>query len=315
MRVAQITEVGRAPEVAERAAPEAAAGTSLLTVEAVSLNPVDVAIASGRFYAGHPPLPYVPGIEAVGRLADGSLVYAQGAGLGIAADGFAAELVAVPDSALIHLPDGTDPRVAAALGTAGTAGWLSVTWRAGVGPDDVVVVLGATGAVGTVAVQAARSAGAARVVAVGRDESRLAQVGTLADSVVVLGDRLAERVTAACGGPPTVVVDMLWGEPLSSLLPVLAPGARVVQVGASAGPESVLPSAAVRGKQLNLLGYSNFAVPREVLQRGYLELLAEASSGRIDLPVKDYPLESVGEAWSDAAGGRAKAVVVFGGPA
>ena len=116
---------------------------------AVALNPVDIAIGSGRFYAGHPPLPYLPGIECVGRpVGEQRLVYAQGSGMGIASDGFAAEQVAVPASALIDIPDDTDPAVAAALGTAGMAGWMSVTARGRAGRDDVVVVLGATGTVG-----------------------------------------------------------------------------------------------------------------------------------------------------------------------
>lgn len=312
MRSAQITELGQPPSRADRDSP-VGAGELVLQTLAVAYNPVDIAIGSGRFYAGHPPLPYVPGIEAVGWVGD-RLVYAQGSGRGIARDGFTAEQVAVDESDLIDLPGGTDPGLAVALGTAGVAGWLATTQRAGVGADDRVVVLGASGSVGAVAVQAARRAGAATVVAVGRDEARLARLAG-ADAAVTLGDAgtFADRVITAAGGAPTVVIDMLWGPPLAALVGALAPGARVVNVGASAGPESTLPSAAIRGKQLALLGYSNFGVSREAFKAGYLELVSIAATGGIGLSVEPFGLDDVAGAWAAAAAGAAKPVVVFEG--
>jgi NADPH:quinone reductase-like Zn-dependent oxidoreductase len=309
VRTAQIIELGRPPELADTEAPADPEGI-VLTVHAVAFNPVDVAIANGRFYAGHPPLPYTPGIEAVGTVGD-RLVYAQGSGRGIARDGFATERVTVDEADLIELPDGVDAALAVALGTAGVAGWLSTTARAAVGPDDRVVVLGATGAVGTIAVQAARHRGAARVVAVGRDRTRLAEI-TAVDAAVTLADGFVDEVVAASGGPPTVVIDTLWGEAVAALLPALAPGARVVNVGASAGPESALPSAAVRGKQLAVLGYSNFGVPRAQFVEGYRELVGLAATGEITLPLTTFSLDDVAAAWQAAAGGGTKVVVTVG---
>jgi len=308
MHIAQITELGRPPALAERELP----GDELvLRTLAVAYNPVDIAIGSGRFYAGHPPLPYVPGIEAVGTVGD-RLVYAQGSGRGIARDGFTAEQVAVDEADLIDLPAGTDPALAVALGTAGVAGWLATTRRAGVGAGDRVVVLGASGAVGAVAVQAARRAGAETVVAVGRDEGRLSRLHG-ADAVVRLGDDagFVDSVVAAAGGAPTVVVDMLWGPPLAALLGAVAPGARVVNVGASAGADATLPSAAVRGKQLAILGYSNFAVPRDVFVAGYQELVSVAAAGELALAIERFGLDDVAAAWAAATSGAAKAVVVL----
>ncbi len=164
MRAAVVTEIGQPPEVGDRPEPELDDDLVLLDMEAVALNPVDIAIASGSFYAGHPPPPYIPCLEGVGRTREGRLVYAQGVGRGIAVDGFAAERVAVPSSILTEVPDDLDPGVAAAVGTAGLAGWLSVIWRGGVKPGDRVVVLGASGAVGNIALQAARAG--ARVLVV-----------------------------------------------------------------------------------------------------------------------------------------------------
>lgn len=312
MRFAQITELGSPPVLVDLDTP-VGTGALVLRTLAVAYNPVDIAIGSGRFYAGHPPLPYVPGIEAVGLVGD-RLVYAQGSGRGITRDGFTGEHLAVDEADLIDLPDGIDPGLAVALGTAGVAGWLATTQRAAVGAGDRVVVLGASGAVGTVAVQAARHRDAAVVVAVGRDEKRLAGLDG-ADAVVPLGDdgKFVGRVLAAAGGAPTVVIDMLWGAPVAALIGAVAPGARVVNVGASAGAESNLPSAAIRGKQLALLGYSNFGVPREEFVAGYLELLSIASAGGMDVAIERFGLDDAASAWITAATGAAKAVVIVEG--
>lgn len=311
MKVAVISELGGMPTVVDRSDMTALKDCVELRVEAVALNPVDVAIASGKFYAGHPPLPYIPGLEAVGRVGD-RLVYVQGGGLGITRDGFMTESVFVSEDALIDIPQTSDPSTAAALGTAGLAGWLSVVWRAAVNSDDIVVVLGATGAVGKIAFQAARLRGAKRVVAVGRNLSRLETLADDQSCLVAIGDQLAERIMAAAGGQPTVVIDMTWGAPLVALLPALAPGARVVQVGASAGAEALFPSAPLRGKLLNILGYSNFGVPRDVLVSAYQELVNLANSGVISLPISRFPLSNIDEAWRAAMSGSTKVVVQFG---
>jgi NADPH:quinone reductase len=311
MRAAAISEIGTPPAVVDRDEPIGGDEDVVLDVLAVALNPVDVAIGSGRFYAGHPPLPYVPGIECVGRpVGEQRLVYAQGTGLGIAKDGFAAERVAVPSSIVIEIPAASDPSVAVALGTAGLAGWVSVTERAAAGPDDVVVVLGATGAVGQVAMQAARSRGVKRLVAVGRSAERLDRLGDLADATVAIdGDDLAGRIGAACEQAPTLIVDMLWSAPAMAAVAIAAPGARLVQIGASAGPEATVPSAAIRGKQLDVLGYSNFGLSRDRLAASYRELVELANEGRITIDVERHPLADIAKAWDATASGRAKAVV------
>ena len=310
MRTAEITELASPPVVAERDDPRPADGQLVLDVAAVALNPVDIAIAAGTFYAGHPPLAYIPAIEAAGWVGD-RFVYAQGSGRGVATDGFLAERAVVTEADLVELPDGTDPALAAALGIAGATGWLATTARAAVGPDDIVVVLGATGAVGGIAVQAAKRCGARAVIAVGRDEARLAAVPG-ADARIAIGPTLAEEVSAVAG-PPTVVIDMLWGEPLVSVLPVLAPRARVVNVGTSAGAVVPMPSAPIRGKQLDLLGYSGFGIPRAVFADGYRELVDLVVAGEIVMPVQRFGLTDVADAWRAAASGASKVVVEVAG--
>jgi len=320
MRAAVLASHGATPQVAERVEPDAGDGKAVVELLAAGLNPADLAIASGTFPAGSPPLPYVPGIEGVGRVVEssrfpaGTRVWASGRGLGVGADGSFSERFAAAEEALFAVPDDADDVVAAAFGQVGLAAWMPLTWLAPVRDGETVLVLGATGSVGTVAVQAAKLLGAGRVVAVGRDETRLAAaVGLGADAAVGLaGEDFRDRLAAACeGAPPTLVVDLLWVEPVEAAAVVAGPGARFVHLWQSAGPTATFASGLVRGKQLQILGYSNFAVPADVLARGYGEIVGHAAAGRIRLDTNAVPLDRVGEAWERQGGVRdAKLVLV-----
>ncbi len=315
MRAAVINAVGEPPQLTDLPEPQPGAEEVLLDMVAASLNPVDLAISRGIFHKGHPELPYVPGVEAVGRIVSGEgagqVAFAYGGGLGVSRNGTAADRFAAPLHALIDLAAGADPAVATALGTAGLAGWLPITWRAETRPGDVVLVLGATGTAGSVAVQAARHCGAAKVIAAGRDRERLEKLGALADTVVWLGeDDLAGALSAACDGAATVIYDPLFGVPLEAALAAAAPGARVIQVGTSAAPTATLASAMVRGKQLNLLGYSNLGAPREVVVDAHQTMVQLALSGALVIDVKKVPLAEVANAWAGLQQGSVKHVLV-----
>jgi NADPH:quinone reductase len=306
VRAARITELGTPPETVDVDAQ----GT--VEILAVALNPIDIAVGAGRFPRGHPPLPYVPGCEAV-ALVDGTRMYLFGEGFGTARDGFLAERVEFPASLGIPVPGDLDDATAAACGIAGVAGWVPVARRAPVRPDDRVLVLGATGTVGSVAVQAARVLGAERIVAAGRNADKLERVRELgADEVVLLdGDDLEERFREACGGDgPTLVVDPLWGEPIRAAVDAAAPRARVLQLGQSAGPEATLTSGSVRLKALSILGHSNFVLSFPELRDAYLEVAGHVAAGRITIDVETFALDEVAEAWAHQAAG-AKSVVRF----
>jgi hypothetical protein len=88
-----------------------------------------------------------------------------------------------------------------------------------------------------------------------------------------------------------------------------APGARIVQLGASAGPEASVPSAVVRGKQLDVLGYSNFGLPRAEFVDGYQRLVGLANDGKIRVDVDRYTLAEVAAAWGATVNGQGKAVI------
>ena len=285
MRAAQIAELGSPPQVAE---VDDASG---VRIEAVALNPLDVAVGSGVFYGGHPPLPYVPGCEAVGTTPEGTRVYLFGDGHGVARDGFLAEHVSVSDGLPLVLPDGVDPAVAAACGIAGVAAWAPVAWKAKVGPGDRVLVLGGTGAVGRIAAQAAEMLGAAKVFAAGRED-----LGRI-------GDEFGEEGFTVC-------IDPVWGEPLADALQFAQRHARVVHLGQSAGPTSPLRSADVRGKELAIMGHSNFAMSAEERNRAYLELLDHVTAGRIAVDVRRFPLDRAAEAWELQRSGPGGKVVI-----
>ena len=307
-----ITELGRPPELADRPDP---LGEEIYEISAVSLNPVDVNVGAGRYFGGHPELPYVPGCEGVGRAPDGTRVYLFSDGLGLSRDGLLAERAAAPADLGIPLPDTVSDEIAASCGIAGMAGWMPVAWRAPVRTDDRVLVLGATGTVGLVATQAAKLLGAERVVAVGRSPERLKRAAELgADATVSLGedDLVAAFKEAAGGNGPTHIVDTLWGPPAAAAIQAAAPGWRLVQVGQSAGAEAELASATIRGKMGELYGYTDFAVPRDEFREQYLRLLGHAAAGEVVFDIATYPLERVAEAWErQADGANAKIVVTL----
>lgn len=307
-------EIGSAPELGEVPEPKVSRELVLLDVAAAALNPIDVAVSAGRYFGGHPDVPYVPGAEGVVRDGDGRLLYVFGHGLGVRRDGAFAERVLHPVAQAIPVPESVDPVLATSLGIAGLAGWMPLAWRAPVREGDRVLVLGATGAVGNVAVQTARLLGAARVVAAGRNEEALRRTtGRGADATVSLDEPdLAAAFREACGGEgPTLVHDALWGPPAVAAVEAAAPGARIVNLGQSAGPEATLASGSVRGKQLELLGYTNFAVPRDVLAAEYRRLCGHASGGDIQVDTETLSLEDVAEAWErQAASPHVKLVLV-----
>ena len=321
MRAARIPELGSLPRLEEIDAPERADGQALLAPAAVPLNPIDIATSRGTFYGGSPPTPYTAGSEGIAKVVEsdslgaGTRVYVSGDGLGRSRDGTLADLAVVSEEILTPIPDDVSDELAGACGTAGISGWLPVVWRAATRPEDRVLVLGATGTVGLAAVQAARIVGARVIVAAGRrpENLELALEAGATAAVRLEEPDLVERLRQASGGDGfTVVIDPLWGEPAVAALEAAAPGARVVQLGQSAGVTAEIPSALVRGKQLEILGYANPQLPLELRRSAYSELLGHAAAGDVSFPIDAYPFERVAEAWErQATGPGAKIIVVI----
>src|ERR1700727_2380603 len=197
MRAAVLRQYGT-PEAGDFEEPVADAGEQQAVVEvlAAALNPVDVAICSGRFYAGPPPLPCVAVREGVGML-DGERVYFD---LPLLPFGSMAERALIDRQGVYPVPDGVEDGVAVALGISGIAAWLALTWRAQLQPGEHVLVLAASGVLGQIAVQAEKLLGAARVVAAARSPEGLERCLALgADAAVRLdgSDGLAAALTEA----------------------------------------------------------------------------------------------------------------------
>ena len=297
MRAAILREYGQAPEVGEFDDPQPADGQAVVEVQAAGLNPVDIRIASGSFYGGSPPLPSVAGREGVGRLADGTVVYFDGP---VAPYGSFAQRALIDERSAIPLPAKIDPALATCFGIAGLAAWLALEWRAQVREGETVLVLGASGIVGLIAVQAARLLGAERVVGAARsDEGVERALARGADAVVQIGTvaDLAQAFRDACDGGADVVIDPVWGEPAAAAIEACRPHGRLVQIGESAGSRSSIASAAVRGKLLAILGHTNFMAPAEVKREAYRRMVDHASVGELDCEVERVALDDVADAW------------------
>jgi NADPH:quinone reductase-like Zn-dependent oxidoreductase len=307
MRAAVLHEYG-VPSAGQFEEPVAGPGQAVIEVLAAGLNPVDVAICAGRFYAGKPPLPSVAGREGVGTL-DGARLYFDGP---LAPFGSMAERALVDPAHTYPVPDGVPDGVAVALGISGLAAWLALTWRAQLQPGEHVLVLAASGVLGQIAVQAAKLLGAGRVVAAARSPEGLARCIELgADASVRLDEPdLSAALAAAGDGRIDVVLDPLWGEPLVAALGAASFGARIVQIGAGAGAEATIPSAAIRGKMLVLMGHTNFAAPPDVKREAYARMADAVVRGEIKVDVEALGLEQVEEAWRRLAAGAHRKIVL-----
>jgi NADPH2:quinone reductase len=283
-----------------------------MEVTVAALNPADLSIASGKFYAGSPPTPYVPGGEGVGRpLQDGKAgprVFFRAA----LPHGALAERAIARDEP-VPIPDGVPDGLAAALGTPGFPAYLGLTKRAQLQKGETVLILAASGVLGTIAIQLARLLGAGRIIAAARDERGLARAKELgADSTVDLKqtDGLTERIREASGGQLNVVLDPVWGIPGAAAMDALSPHGRFVQMGAAAGNEAVIKSGIVRGRYLSILGYSNFLMPWEELAAAYRQLVNYAAAGKIKVDFEVLPLEATPEAWRQQASSPHRKLVI-----
>jgi len=306
VRAAVLRDHGATPRVEEFEDPGSASGAVLVDVLAAGLHHLDLHKASGTFYTGPPPLPSVVGTDGVGRLEDGRRVYFDAT---VPPWGSMAERTLAPTDALLDVAEGADDVVAAALGNTGLAAWLSLAWRAELQPGETVLVLGATGSVGSVAVQVAKTLGAARVVAADRAATPLPRaLERGADAVVEIdaGGDLAAAFREAAGGDVDVTIDVLWGAPAFAAMSVAARYARHVEVGNVAGEDIVLPAPLIRSKSLDIRGFSVAHPPAELKRDAYLRLTEHAASGDIVVDVDRFPLDDVAAAWErqrEAAGG------------
>ncbi len=324
MPAAVITKHAAPPEYLLRPIPRRGPGQALVRVLAAPISPLDLLCASGTSYFGPPPLPYIPGSQGVGivmeaeTLAPGQRVwFSCDAGMK-PGDGSMARYCVIDEPSALALPEEISDDLAAALGLSAIAAWMALTWRGRLQPGEQVLVLGASGAVGQVAVQAAKILGAGRVIAASRDEqARIRALSQGADATVDLNgddvEEISRRIAAACDGPLHLVIDPLCGLPTEAALRVLAFEGRLVNFGSSAAPSARFESATLRSRLHTILGYTNNALAPEQKAKALSEILTHAAAGRCTVERETVPLARAAEAWErQAASARRKLILVPG---
>lgn len=313
MLAAVVTAWGEVPRYVEFPDPQARDGAVVATVEASALTNLTRGLVSGNHYASRElQLPAVPGADGVARLEDGRRVY-TGA---LPPYGMMAQNTLISAAGAMELPADVDSVTAAAVPNPGISAWVSLDHAAALQAGGTVLVLGATGVTGSMAVQLAKTVfGAGRVVAAGRDRARLDWLLTVgADDVLVLSDDdLAERVTAMHAQQPfDAVLDYLWGPPAQQVLEALAVShssahyheTRFVQIGSMAGPTITLPAGILRGNGIVVSGVGFGSIPPEAMIRVRAQALPRlfdmVASGTLHLHTVTRPLSEVEQAWTTA---------------
>nr|WP_063571260.1 zinc-binding alcohol dehydrogenase family protein [Luteibacter rhizovicinus] len=322
MKAAVVYEAGKSPVFADFEAPAAKAGEELITVKAAALTHFTKARASGAHYSASASLPAIAGSDGVGVTQDGRRVYFILPG---APFGAMAEVTRVRAGHCIPVPEGIDDIAAAALANPGMSAWAALVHRAQLKQGDTVIINGATGIAGRLAVQLAKHLGAGKVIATARDEAALASVKALGADVVIPmhldgtgpdgSSRFEEAIREQCKEGVDVVVDYLWGKSAQTIIAAVAKTVedarpvRFVQVGSSSGADITLPSAALRSSAIVLMGSGIKSVPLPDLLAAVGHVFAAAVPANLRTATRVLPLSDVQTAW-DHDGGKARVVFV-----
>jgi NADPH:quinone reductase-like Zn-dependent oxidoreductase len=319
-----VETAGLPPAVRRLDPPTPQPGELVIRVTAAPLVPLDLLCASGTSYFGVPTTPYVPGVQGVGVVEHGTETVPVGAPVWFATpagmapgDGSLRQVATAPEQDVVRLPDPVDHVQVAALGLSSIAALMSLTWRGGLEAGEQVLVLGAGGVVGQVAVQLARTLGARRVVAAARSAGARERASRLGpDALVEIEasddpETLAAKIRDACDGPLDLVVDPLYGMPAAAAARALRPHGRLVNLGGSAGEQAPITSSLLRGQSLRLLGYTNNSLTPEQRRGALLKVVEEATAGRLQVAHEVVPLRDATDAWTRQASGDTAGRIVL----
>ena len=322
MKAAVIYQFGETPRYEDVADPiPQSENDVVMTVKAASIKNIDKGQARGDHYDRYKKLPAVVGTDGVGIIPDGSRVYAFYAGATMA------EKALVRQKAYVRLPDSVDDVTAAALPNPGLSAWFSLYYRAALKPGETVLINGATGVTGKMAIQLANYFGAGKVIATGRNPQVLETLPDLgADTVISLvqsDDDLKAALKAEHTKTPfDVIIDYTWGHPAEILLDTLtghdflaeAHRTRYVTVGEMAGPTIQLASGTLRSAAIELYGVGGGSVPKEVMQKVPTEILPQlfdlAATGKLKIETEIVPLKDVARAWQQSKSAGKRLVLV-----
>lgn len=310
MNAAVVNAFDQPPQYATFTDPIPADGEQLVTVAAAGLHPIVKSLANGSHYGSTGELPFVPGVDGVGRLADGARVYF---GSARSPYGTMAELSLASKAVCFPLPDGLDDTIAAGMANPGMSSWVALTARARFNAGESVLILGATGTAGRLAVQIAKRLGARRVVAAARNHDALESLRDLGADALVPLNQTPEEIVAAYRkelneSGVDVVLDYLWGNPAELLLQAIAqkglhmsaPRIRYVQIGGSAGSAISLPAATLRSSGLELLGSGFGSASLEQIGEAIRQFFQAAVEKPFDFEVTLAPLREVQTLWNSA---------------
>lgn len=324
MRAAHLHTCGQPPHAVSVEDPDVGDGQALVAVTAAPITPLDLLCASGTSYFGAPATPYVPGVQGVGvvrssaRLAAGTTVWFPTSAGMAPGDGGMAELAVVDDDVMVPVADDVPDALLAALGLSAIAGWTALALRGGLQPGERVLVLGSSGVVGAVGLQAARLLGAAEVFGAAVEPAAADAARELgADGFVALSpddevESLAARMREVVG-EVDVVLDPLCGVPSSAAALRLAPGGRLVNLGSSAGATASYSSAHLRSGSREIRGYTNNDLTAAERLAAMTAIETHAAAGRLAVPYETFGIDEVAEAWSRQARGEVhgRAVITF----
>ena len=306
MKAAIVTELGQtSPTYADFPMPTPMEGQHLIRVSAASISHVTKSRASGAHYSADGALPFVAGMDGVGVREDGQRVYFL---LPAHPYGAMAELCVVDAEHCIVLPDDLDDCAAAAMAIPGMSSWAALMERAHLCPGETVLINGATGISGRLAVQIAKHLGAGKVIATGRHAASLDALRSLgADATVALTqdkDALQAALKHEFALGVDVVLDYLWGESAQALIEAAARfgpdgvPVRYVQIGAASGANITLPSTALRSSALQLMGSGMGSVPMPRLFAAIAGVLAAAPVAGFQITTQSMPLAQLEQAWA-----------------
>jgi NADPH2:quinone reductase len=321
MNAAVLHALNERPRFEEFPEPIAEKDEVIVHVRAAALKPVDRQMASGAHYAAFRALPAVCGMDGVGRLDDGTRVFFA---MPRPPYGSMAQRTVVSPSHSFPIPDNIDDDIAAAIVNPGLSAWGALAWRAQLAAGETVLILGATGVTGKLAVQTAKLLGAGRVIAAGRNEKVLSNLNELgADSTIWLdkpGQDLTETFAREAGDAGfDVIIDYLWGPPTEALVAAIArtdfnPASsriRLIEVGESAGATISLAAAALRSSRLEILGAGSGNAPAspEIWLEAVRQLLSNVASGKLRIDTARVPLREVEDAWQREQYGRRTVII------
>ena len=319
MKAAVLHELGKPPRYEEFAEPAAGKDEVLVRVRAASLKAVDKQLASGSHFASPRELPVICGTDGVGDLADGTRVLFGGPRRPF---GAMAQRTIAPAAFCFPILDSLDDATAAALPNPGVSAWLVLSQRAKVAKGETVLILGATGVTGKLAVQIAKLLGAGRVIASGRNANSLDKLRELgADATIQLNqpdDELRKAFAQQAGDRGfNVVIDYVWGRPTEVLLAAITrpefaainSETRLVQVGESAGPTISLPAAVLRSTALTILGTAGIP-SRDILVAAMQQVMEWGAKGALQIDTESVPLSEIEQAWQRPESGGRRLVVI-----